>query len=265
MSFYEFAMYFLIYGFVGWCVEVIYYTVDSGKFVNRGFLNGPVCPIYGFGFTAVIICLTPLKDNVFVLFLGSVALTTLLELVTGFVLEKIFHEHWWDYNDEAFNFKGYICVKFSLMWGLACTFAMLVVHPIFERLINHVPRGAGWITIIVSTVLYLADVLITVLAIAKIYRSLSVIREITTRLRKVSDKVGEEISDATLDIMEKSEKGKQELEELRKKHKELSEKPSYVAKRIRNAFPKLKLDRQFALGAKLKAKLASINERKNKQ
>ena len=87
---------FFVYAFMGWCAEVAFAACKTGKFVNRGFLNGPVCPIYGFGLVAVILALTPLEDRLFLLFIASMAVTTVLELITGWVLEKAFHMKWWD-------------------------------------------------------------------------------------------------------------------------------------------------------------------------
>lgn len=112
---YEAVWIFLIYAFLGWCCEVAFAAVNKGKFVNRGFLNGPVCPIYGFGMLIVVLCLWSLRDKPFLLFLGSAALTTALEFVTGFVLERFFHDKWWDYSDMPFNVKGYICLKFTVL------------------------------------------------------------------------------------------------------------------------------------------------------
>ena len=100
---------FFIYAFLGWCTEVSYAALVTGTFVNRGFLNGPVCPIYGFGVVIVLTCLTPLAGSLPLLFLGSVVLTSALEWLTGFALEKLFHQRWWDYSDEPFNLSGYIC------------------------------------------------------------------------------------------------------------------------------------------------------------
>ena len=82
---YQFLWIFFIYAFLGWCTEVSYAALNTGKFVNRGFLNGPVCPIYGFGVVIVLACLTPLKGNFVLLFLGSVVLTSALEWITGFL------------------------------------------------------------------------------------------------------------------------------------------------------------------------------------
>ena len=108
---------FFVYAFLGWCTEVGYAALRTGRFVNRGFLNGPVCPIYGFGMVIVLFTLEPLAENILLLFLGSVVLTSALEWITGLVLEKLFHQRWWDYSDEPFNVGGYICLRFSLMWG----------------------------------------------------------------------------------------------------------------------------------------------------
>lgn len=94
---------FFVYAFLGWCTEVGYAALRTGRFVNRGFLNGPVCPIYGFGVIIVLWVLEPLAEHILLLFLGSVVLTSALEWVTGLVLEKLFHQRWWDYSDEPFN------------------------------------------------------------------------------------------------------------------------------------------------------------------
>ena len=100
---YHFVWLFFIYAFLGWCTEVSYAALVTGKFVNRGFLNGPVCPVYGFGAVIILAALTPLADNLLLLFLGSMALASALEWLTGFALEKLFHQRWWDYSDQPFN------------------------------------------------------------------------------------------------------------------------------------------------------------------
>ena len=132
-SFYEYLAFFVIYAFLGWCAEVIFNAVNTGHFVNRGFLNGPVCPIYGFGMVIVVLCLTPLQKNWLLLFLGSMVLTSALEWLTGYVLKKVFHTSWWDYSDQPFNIGGYICLRFSILWGLGCVMVMYLVHPMISR------------------------------------------------------------------------------------------------------------------------------------
>ena len=109
-SLYEIFWYFVIYAVLGWVVEVCFCSIKTGSFVNRGFLNGPVCPIYGFGMVAVLVCLWPLRNSMLVLYVGAVVLTSALELTTGWVLKKLFHTSWWDYSDMRFNLGGYIDV-----------------------------------------------------------------------------------------------------------------------------------------------------------
>ncbi len=114
----DYLIYFFIYAFIGWVVEVSYHAVTKGKFINRGFLAGPYCPIYGFGAISVIYFLTDIAEkNKLVLFLGSMLIATLIEFVAGFLLEKIFHERWWDYSDRKLNIGGYICLEFSAIWA----------------------------------------------------------------------------------------------------------------------------------------------------
>ena len=117
-SLYQTLAYFLIYSCLGWCLEVVYAAVTTGKLVNRGFLNGPVCPIYGFGMIIVLYALTPLVDNTLLLYLGGVILPSVLELVGGWALYKLYRTRWWDYSDYPFNIGGYICLEFCLLWGV---------------------------------------------------------------------------------------------------------------------------------------------------
>ena len=107
---YEVLWIFIVYAVIGWCSEVAYAALDTGKFVNRGFLNGPYCPIYGFGISLVIVVLTPLKENLLILYIGSVILTSVIEYITGYLLEKVFHNKWWDYSNKKWNMDGYICL-----------------------------------------------------------------------------------------------------------------------------------------------------------
>ena len=114
-SLYHVLAFFLIYSCTGWCLEVIFAAATTGQLVNRGFLNGPVCPIYGFGMVIVLFALTPLQGSVLLLYIGGVILPSALELVGGWALYKLYHTRWWDYSDFPFNIGGYICLEFSLL------------------------------------------------------------------------------------------------------------------------------------------------------
>jgi uncharacterized membrane protein len=210
---YLFLCIFFVYAFLGWCAEVSYAALITGKFVNRGFLNGPVCPIYGFGVVIVLACLTPLKESKLLLFLGSVLLTSLLELVTGFLLEKIFHQRWWNYSDQPFNIGGYICLRFSLMWGFACTFVVYILHPTILWCIRLVPHAIGVVLLCVFGAAMAVDLAATVRTITRMNRRLSQIDELAAKIKEASNEFGENLADKVLDAAETGSAIKEELSE----------------------------------------------------
>lgn len=213
-NFYEVVWIFIIYAFIGWCTEVSYAALNTGKFVNRGFLNGPYCPIYGCGVVIVVAVLTPLKENLLILFAGSLALTTVLEYITGLILEKAFHNKWWDYSDKPFNIKGYVCLKFSVYWGLACTFIMQVLHPIIYNAIVWIPQVAGVAILLVLMCIFLTDCSITVSTILKFNKRLRVMDDMASMIHKLSDEIGENIYENVTGVMEKSEEFQEKYPEF---------------------------------------------------
>lgn len=218
---------------------MIYATVHTGKFVNRGFLNGPYCPIYGFGMIVVLLILEPFKINIPILFIGSVLLTTLLELVTGYVLERIFNQKWWDYTNEPFNLKGYVCLAQSLVWGLACVFVIYVIQPFVDGFIYLASGDIGQTLKIILVVTIVIDVIITIMTLLKAKRTYRVLSDIGDKIRGLSDAVGKNISDNTKNAMKVGDKNLQELELLKKKYQALVEKRLFGYRRIVKAFPKL--------------------------
>ena len=224
-NFYELVWIFIIYAFIGWCTEVSYAALDTGKFVNRGFLNGPYCPIYGCGVVIVVAILTPLKENLLILFAGSFLLTSVLEYITGYILEKVFHNKWWDYSDKPFNIKGYVCLKFSIYWGLACTFIMDIIHPIIYAAIRFIPFVLGVVLLSIIMCVFAADCIITVTTILKFNKRLKVMDEMAASIHQLSDEIGENIYENVTDVIEKSEK-------FQKTHVELMDKISETKENI---------------------------------
>ena len=212
--FYHLLWFFFVYAFLGWCAEVGYAATKTGKFVNRGFLNGPWCPVYGFGVVIVLGCLDPLSGNLPLLFLGSVALTSALEWLTGFVLEKLFHQRWWDYSDEPFNLTGYICLRFSLMWGFACLFVVKLLHPTVVLAVDLLPRPLGWVLLAGLCAALGVDLAATVSAIARLNRRLVLLDELAGRIREASDDLGEDLADRVLDAAERGADWKEDWEDL---------------------------------------------------
>lgn len=144
---YELFVYFFVYSFIGWCSEVVFAAVKHGKFVNRGFLNGPLCPIYGAGAVCILLALTPLQKgrswDFLAVFACSALLCSALEFFTGFIMEKFFHRKWWDYGDRRFNLMSYVCLEMTLLWGFACLLLMYVLHPAIAAVFSHIPYKGG--------------------------------------------------------------------------------------------------------------------------
>ncbi|MCC8127191.1 MAG: hypothetical protein LIO92_07315 [Clostridiales bacterium] len=193
-DFYLLCAFFLIYSCLGWCVEVAYHAVTFGTIVNRGFLNGPVCPIYGFGMLAVIVLLLPMEENLLVLFLGGMCLTSAIELFGGWALDKLFHMRWWDYTDEPFNLGGYVCLKFSLMWGIGCVLMVRVIHPLVSALMEIIPSMIGIWGMVILYCLYAVDTVATVLVVNGLSHDLEKLDHITGELREISDRMTERIA-----------------------------------------------------------------------
>ncbi len=211
---YRLVWIFFIYAFLGWCTEVSYAALVTGKFVNRGFLNGPVCPVYGFGVVIVLTCLTPLEENLLLLFLGSVALTSALEWLTGFVLEKLFHQRWWDYSEEPFNLSGYICLRFSIAWGFACLFVVKLLHPTVLLLIRLIPKTLGVVLLALLGAVMAVDLAATVSSVIKLNRRLAQIDELAAKIKEASDEFGENLAERVLDAAERGADWKEDLDEL---------------------------------------------------
>ena len=211
---YHFVWLFFIYAFLGWCTEVSYAALVTGKFVNRGFLNGPVCPVYGFGAVIVLAALTPLADNLLLLFLGSMALASALEWLTGFALEKLFHQRWWDYSDQPFNLNGYICLRFSVAWGFACLFVVELLHPAVRLFIRLIPQVLGVVLLALMGAVMAVDLAATVSTVVKLNRRLEQIDELAARIKEASNEFGENLADRVLEAAEAGAGWREDLDEL---------------------------------------------------
>ena len=133
----RYVLYFFTYAFIGYVCEVIYCSIPKKKFVNRGYLYAPICPIYGYGAVIVILCfdwLTKYPWGFIVVAIGGMLLTSLLEYLTSFVMEKLFHMRWWDYSNHKFNIKGRVCLLNSTLFMLLVMILMYGIHPIFKNL-----------------------------------------------------------------------------------------------------------------------------------
>lgn len=214
MTLYAAVWYFMIYSFLGWVLEVVYHAVGQGLVVNRGFLNGPVCPIYGVG-VILIFTLAELFNEggveatqTIVLFAGGVVFATAVELFGGWALDKLFHARWWDYSNEPFNLHGYICLKFSLLWGLAIVFVVRVLHPfIAAHSAAMIPEKYGWPVLAVLGAAYLADIIVTVAIIIGLNKRITELDDMRANMRTVSDNLSEVLGKGGLMTAQRIENG----------------------------------------------------------
>jgi uncharacterized membrane protein len=201
MTYYQICTYFVIYSFAGWVIEVIFHAVTLGKVVNRGFLNGPVCPVYGFGILAVFAVSSLIPQGageeigVLYLFLGGMLLATAVEFAAGFLLDVFFHARWWDYSDKPFNLHGYICLEYSIIWGLSVVFAVKVVHPLISRAsVEAIPENIGWWILLAIYILYFTDLGVTIAEIRGLNETLAEVDKVRKSIRTVSDTMTEKIA-----------------------------------------------------------------------
>ncbi len=202
---------FLIYSFIGWCIEVVNVFIHERKFVNRGFLIGPYCPIYGTGAILVMLLLNKYLDMPFVLFVMSIVVCAIIEYTSSYLMEKIFNTRWWDYTHQKFNINGRICLETMIPFGLACMLLMYVVNPIISKLIFSIPETLTLIISIILLILFITDIIVSFNIISKFAVTQKRIRKDNT------EKITEYVK------------------------KEILKKNKVLYTRIVNAFPKLKI------------------------
>lgn len=202
---------FCIFSFLGWVIEEIYASFAYKKFVNRGFLNGLVCPLYGVGGTMIILILTPFKHNFIIFYIVSVILTSILEFITGIVLLKLFNQRWWDYTEDKMNFMGIVCVPFSLLWGIACIALMYILHPLSVKLFNLLSYYQVRILLAVVLLIYGLDILVTMLKMLKISHKIKSLRFFEKYIRVISDDLALFIYQRVMFMVKVFERAEQEL------------------------------------------------------
>lgn len=153
-------LYFIFFSFVGWSWESFQYTIENKKFINRGFLKGPYCPIYGWGGLIIIAFLHNI-DNVFALFFCGSLLCTALEYMTSLILEKIFNKRWWDYSSYRFNLHGRICLICSTTFGVLSVLLVKLVQPFMDRMIVYFPENGIHCIFMITFTAYIVDNLYT--------------------------------------------------------------------------------------------------------
>lgn len=210
---------FITYSFIGWCMEVGCKLVELKKFINRGFLIGPYCPIYGWGCILIIILLNKYTNDPLVLFIMAIVICSILEYFTSYFMEKLFKARWWDYSRRKFNINGRICLETMIPFGLLGCLIMYFVNPFFVSIYSKIPSN---ILIIISSVLF------TIFLIDNII-SYTIMFKMKIPKIKISKDSTEEITEYVRNILAKR---------------------SFLYKRLMKAYPNMKI---------LRNKVMSIN------
>ena len=166
--FYSYCILFFIYSFLGWVMEVTLTLITDKKFVNRGFLLGPCCPIYGCGCILLNLLLQNYVNNIIVLFILTMFTCSLLEYITSFLMEKIFKLRWWDYSQMRFNINGRICLETMTPFSILGVLAIKYATPFFITNINKLSEKTILIISIILITLFIIDVIISLIIIFKL-------------------------------------------------------------------------------------------------
>lgn len=254
---------FFIYSFLGWVMETCYESILNKKLINRGFVNGPICTIYGFGALSVYFMLKPFENNLIVLFIIGIIVPSILEYFTGWLMEVIFKTTWWDYTNYRFNIKGRICLSISITWGLLTVALFLFIQPFVSYIVSLYPVSVGKILGIIAIIIYLIDYSTTcycAIDLKSLLNNMSdVMEEIVscaqlTKLYETKEEsmyylenskpiefINEVKEKLGKSIQVNKENYKEKLIQLSTKYESLKSKSNIIQGRILRAFPKLKI------------------------
>ncbi|MEG1478432.1 MAG: putative ABC transporter permease [Clostridiales bacterium] len=188
-------LYFFIYSVLGWVTETIYCSLGQRKLVERGFLNGPYCPIYGFGAIIILATLTPYFNNPGLIFIFGVLLTSILEYITGYIMEKLFHMRWWDYSARKFNIKGRVCLLNSFLFGILSLALTKMVHPVISGLVTKIPENWAYIISGILLVILAIDCVSSVIAVIKLEKHLEKLKDLQEKLKEELEERKEEFAE----------------------------------------------------------------------
>lgn len=178
----QWLFFFYYYCFVGWCWESTYVSVKERRLINRGFLRGPFLPIYGSGATMMLVVSRPFLGHPLLVYLAGCVGATVLELVTGVTMEALFKVRYWDYSDQKFNFRGYICLSSTLTWGFFTIMMTQFVQRPIERAVFSIPGRMLTVITLVLTVIIACDLALTV-------KAASDLRDILFRMKRVKEEL----------------------------------------------------------------------------
>jgi len=167
---------FLIYSIIGWVIETIFCSIEQKKFADRGFLIGPICPIYGFGGTFMTLLLTKYLDDPLALFIMAVVICSVLEYLTSYIMEKLFNTRWWDYSDKRFNINGRVCLSNAVCFGFLGIILLYFVNPFLVALLSKIPDNILIIISIILFILLIFDFIISMVIVGKFIKDAKLVK-----------------------------------------------------------------------------------------
>lgn len=237
-------LYFLTYSILGWLCESIWCSIGERRVVNRGFLSGPLCPIYGVGGMLVVLLLRPFMVNGLLLFLMGMLVTSILEYITGWGLEKIFRLKLWDYSGRIGNINGRVCLRNSLLFGLLAFALAYHIHPRIVSLYSYLPHD--WLIGLSFSLLtlLLVDTVSSIRTVLKLNGKLEQLALLLADLREKGDAAFQSVDSRLTELREKQDAAKKDielrLEDLYRQQNEWLENlkaSPFLQRRFLNAFP----------------------------
>ena len=189
----NFILYFFIYSFLGWLLEVFCKFFEEKKFVNRGFLLGPICPIYGYCVVLMILLIGTGDKDILSIFLKSILVCSIIEYSTSYIMEKVFKARWWDYSNKRFNINGRVCLETMLPFGILGTLALYFLQPNFSKFVSLFSFKVKLYLTLTLLLLYLLDNAISFKVMKKIKIQIKKQKEDNTSVikKQVTDWINE--------------------------------------------------------------------------
>ncbi|MEG1848720.1 MAG: hypothetical protein RRX92_09345 [Lachnospiraceae bacterium] len=256
----EWIMFFYIYCFLGWCIESAYVSCCSHKLVNRGFMRGPFLPLYGSGALVMLIVSMPFQDNLLLTYIAGVIGATVLEYVTGVLMETLFKVRYWDYSVQPLNYKGYICAGSSLAWGFLTILMTHVIHEPIAHMVLLIPQTVLTIVVFILTVLIVADFSVafrTALDLRDILVHMDKAKQELERMQKRLDVIAAVIDDTKEEIAEGIDQKLSRLKDI------IQEKPTGYAESIRDEIAEIRTRFSIQAENKRQLKVAKDFNRRN--
>lgn len=206
----QWVLFFFIYSFIGWVWESCYVSVRKRRWVNRGFMHGPMLPLYGSGALTVLISTIGVRDNPALIFLLGMLAATLLEYITGLAMERLFHVRYWDYSGQKLNLHGFICVSSSLCWGCFSVLLVKAAHVPIEAAVLGIPSVAAEGAALLLSVAAAVDLTQSFNEAMDLKRILTQLEESREQIRRIEERLKVAVDDVREDYrrytMERSRK-----------------------------------------------------------